>query len=336
MGTKDNMRKFAPLLMLAAFAAVPAWAQTSEISPPQTARQALLEMFFSKTPGTLLKHLPAATLSTLDKSGALVKLQQYSTLAGQLHTTENQLETFETGSVLLATHDPKTGQKFEVIVENDSLQGADDNIEFSFRTYKDEQLQRTPFMPHLTIAMKMESGIWKLNEILVSVRVSLADPDFLKKITEGMKSQTAASVPIQPQSQPLQNQTQPSTPFRGLDTSILTAMRSILTAEIAYNATYRAVGYTCTLSDLDGFGAGEPNEHQAMLIPSGLASGKKFGYDFFLSGCTGTPASSFQLVATPRGTSTGRRTFCANQSGTIRYSTDGNPATCRASGVPAQ
>jgi hypothetical protein len=335
MATKDSIGKFATLL-IAALAAVPAWAQTSEISTPQTARQALMEMFFSKTSGTFLKHLPAATLSTLDKSGALLKLQQYSTLAGQLHTTENQLETFETGSVLLATHDPKTGQKFEMIVENDSLQGDNDNIELSFRTYKDEQLQRTPFMPHLTIAMKMESGIWKLNEILVSVRVSLADPDFLKKITEGMKPQTAASAPIQPRSQPLQIQNQPSTPFHGFDTSIVTAMRSILTAEIAYNATYRAVGYTCALSDLDGFGGGEPNEHQAMLIPSGLASGKKFGYDFTLSGCTGTPAGSFQLVAAPRGNSNGRRAFCANQSGMIRYSADGNPATCLASGTPIQ
>ena len=33
-------------------------------SAPQTARQVLLEMFFSKTPGTFVKHLPEDLLTT--------------------------------------------------------------------------------------------------------------------------------------------------------------------------------------------------------------------------------------------------------------------------------
>ena len=250
-----------------------------------------MEMFSIKTSGTFVKHLPVATLSALETSGALKTLQQYSMLTSQFHTTGNQIETFETGPVLLATDDPKTGQKVEVVVESDSLQGDDDNIELSFRTYKDKQLQRTPFMPRITFAMKMESGVWKLNEILVTVRLPLADPDFLKSLTEGIKSRTAASAPIQTQSQPAQSQ--PAMLTRGFDASILAAMRSILTAEIAYNATYRPVGYTCTLSDLDGFGGGEPNEHQAMLIPSGLASGKRLGYVFTLSGLRGKTRDGF-------------------------------------------
>lgn len=336
MTRKANLSKLAALLILSAAVSAPAWTQSSEnTAPPQTARQALMEMFFGKAPGTFLKHLPAATLSALEQSGSLTTLQRYSALAGAFHSTGKQVETFETGPVLLATDDPQTGQKVEIIVENDSLQGDDDNIELSFRTYKDKQLQRTPFMPRITFAMKMESGVWKLNEILFSMRLPLADPDFLKSITEGIKSRAAAaSVPIQIQGQPAQNQS--ATTVRGSDASILAAMRSILTAEIAYSATYRAVGYTCTLSDLDGFGGGEPNEHQAMLISSSLASGKKFGYAFILSGCAGAPASSFQLVAAPRGNSFARRAFCNDPSGAIRYSADGNPATCLAAGIPAQ
>ena len=62
-------------------------------------------------------------------AGALATLQQYSMLAGQFQTTGKQLETFETGPVLLATQDPKTGQKVEVTVDNDVLQGDADNIE---------------------------------------------------------------------------------------------------------------------------------------------------------------------------------------------------------------
>ncbi len=306
-----------------------AHSQTSEATLPQTARQALMEMFFSKTPGTLIKHLPTATLAALENAGALKTLQQYSALASQFHTTANQLETFESGSVLLSTVDPKTNQKMEVVVENDSLQGDDDHIALSLRTYTEKHLQRTPFMPRLTFAMKMESGIWKLNEILVSVRVPLADPDFLKSITDGIKSRAAASAAMQ-------SQIGPSTIAVGADPSVVAAMRTILTAENTYSGTYHNVGYTCTLSDLDGFGGGEANEHQAMLISSGLASGKKFGYVFSLSGCAGAPAAAFHLAAAPSGNSFGRRAFCADQSGIIRSSADGSPATCFASGSPVQ
>jgi hypothetical protein len=347
------MRKFRSLLILSALASPLARAQSSAIPATQTARQALMEMFSIKTPGTFVKHLPAATFSALEKSGALETLQQYSMLTTQFHSTGNQLETFETGPVLLTSLDPKTGQKVEVVVDSDSLQGEDDNIALTFRTYKDHQIQRTPFLPRITFAMKMESGIWKLNEILVSIRLPLADPEFLKSITDGIKSRTAApaiqrqiqltqSPSLQTQSipgQPIQNQPvewQPGMQNHGLDNPIPTAMRSILTAEIAYSATYRAVGYTCTLSDLDGFGSGEPGEHQAMLIPSGLAGGKKFGYVFSLSGCAGRPATGFKLVAAPAGNGLGRRAFCADQSGAVRYSIDGSPATCLASGTPVQ
>jgi molybdopterin biosynthesis enzyme len=73
-----------------------------------------------------------------------------------------------------------------------------------------------------------------------------------------------------------------------------------------------------------------------MLIPSGLASGKKYGYVFTLSGCMGSPATSFHLVAAPAMNNLGRRALCSDQSGAIRSSADGNPASCLASGVPVQ
>jgi hypothetical protein len=324
-----SMTRIAALLILPALAGTLGRAQSPESSTPQTARQALIEMFSLKNSGTFVKHLPAATLSALETSGAMQTLQQYSTLTSQLHTSGSQVETFATGPVLLATSDPKTGQKLEVLVENDSLQGDGDNIELSFRSYKDKQVQRTPFMPRITFAMKKESGIWKLNEILVSVRLPLADPDFLKSITDGIKARIAAAATT-----PMHIQTQTSTTTYGTDASVTAAMRSILTAETTYRSSYPGVGYTCTLSDLDGFGGGAPNEHQAMLIASGLASGKKFGYLFTLSGCTGIPATGFHLVAVPGGNSFGRHAYCADQSGTIRHSADGNPDACLASGVP--
>lgn len=295
-------------------------------SPPQTARQALLEMFFSKAPGTLVKHLPVATLGALQKSGALENLQQYSLLAAQLQVQNQNFQTFETGSVLLSGENPKSGQKIEVTVENDALRGDEDDIELSFQTYKDGQPQRTPFMPRMTFSMKQEAHIWKLNEISVAVRLPLADPDLLKAFTEGMKARQSASASIAPQAQT-------SVSPAGSDAQVIAAMRTILTAEVTYAATYPRTGFTCTLSDLDGFGGGEPNEHQAMLINSGLASGKRYGFVFSLSGCGGSPASGFRLIAIPNANTYGRKVFCADQAASIRSSADGNAASCFSNGT---
>lgn len=322
------MRRFVLCLSVGMLWAGSSGAQPTEAAP-QTARQALLEMFFSKTPGTLVKHLPMTTRTALEKSGALASLQQYSVMASQLQTQGQNVQTFETGSVLLSGEDPKTGQKVEITVENDALRGDQDDIELSFQVYKNGQAQRTPFMPQVTFSMKQEAQIWKLNEISVTIHLPLADPDFLKAITEKMTPQAGASGAFTARPE---ISGQPA----GNDATVVAAMRTILTAEVAYASTYPNVGYSCTLSNLDGFGGGEPNEHQAMLINSGLASGKRYGYVFTLAGCGGTPATSFHLTATPNGNSYGRKAFCADQAGVIRSSGDGNAATCLASGAPVQ
>jgi len=307
-------------------------AAAQQAATPQTARQALLEMFFSKTPGTFVKHLPVVTREAFEKSGAMANFPQYSLIASQLEANGKNIHTFETGSVLLAGEDPKTGQKVEITVVNDALRGDQDDIELSFQTYKDGQPQRVPFMPRMTFSMKQEAHIWKLNEISVTVRVPLADRDVLTAFTESMQkahSAAATNASFTPRSEaPVQS--------AGTDAQVLKAMRTILTAEVTYSVTYPNAGFSCTLSDLDGFGGGEPNEHQAMLIDSGLAGGRRYGYVFAVSGCGGTPAKTFHLSATPNSNTFGRKAFCADQSNVIRSSDDGNPATCLASGTPVQ
>ena len=327
------MRKVAIALAIAVLIGTSSQAQ-QPTSTPQTARQALLEMFFSKTPGTFVKHLPMATRVALDKSGALAKLQVYSLMVSQIQTQGQNLQTFETGPVLLATENPKTGQKVEITVENDTLRGDRDDIELSFQVYKNGRAQQTPFMPQMTFSMKQEQQVWTLNEVSVTIHLPLADPELLKAFTEGMKNASAntastSKVAFTPRSEA---PVQPA----GTDAMVVAAMRTIVTAEVTYASTYPAVSFTCTLSSLDGFGGGEPNERQAMLISSGLASGRKYGFIFTLSGCSGAPATSFQLTATPNGAYSGRKAFCSDQSGVIRSSDDGNPATCLASGAPVQ
>ena len=323
-----HMRRVIAPLGVAILWAGCSWAQQTAAAP-QTARQALIEMFFSKTPGTFLKHLPMATRTALEKAGELATLQQYSVLASQLQTQGQNVRTFETGSVLLAAEDPKTDQKFEILVENDALRGDQDDIELSFQVAKNGQEVRTPFMPQMTVSMKHEAQVWTLNEISVTIHVPLADPDFLKAFTEKMKPPARASDTFPPR-------TDTTVQAAGSDASVVAAMRTILTAEVIYATSYPNVGYTCSLSSLDGFGGGEPNEHQAMLINSGLASGKRYGYVFVLSGCGTPPASSFHLTAAPNGNSVGRKAFCADQSAVIRSSNDGNPASCLSSGTTVQ
>ena len=332
---KVIMRTVVLALTLATLYTVASFGQ--QATAPQTARQALIEMFFSKTSGTFIKHLPDATRAALEQSGMLTNLQQYSVLTSQLESQGKTVQTFETGSVLLAMENPSSREKFEITVQNDSLQGDQDDIDVSYMTYKNGQPLRPPVMSHLTFSMITERGIWKLNEITVTLRIPLANPNLLKSITEGMKARSAAITAIQPQSQSqVSMQIQAPTQNLANDASVVAAMRNILAAEVTYASTYRSVGYTCTLSDLDGFGGGERNEHQAMLISSGLASGKKNGYVFTLSECGGSPATSFRLTATPNGNMYGRHAFCTDQNGAIRHSGDGVAATCISAGTPWQ
>lgn len=299
-------------------------------SSSQTARQALIEMFFSKTPGTFVKHLPAATRDALEKSGAMASLQQYSQLVSQIQMQGQNVQTFDTGSVLLVAEDPKAGQKAEITVENDTLRGDEDDIEVRFHAHKDGQEQMSPFMPQIVFGMKQEDQVWKLNEISITLHLPLADPSLLKAITDGMKARANANMTLAA--------AHSETPIQaaGSDGSVLAAMRTILTAEVTYASTYPNVGYTCTLSDLDGFGADQPNEHQAMLINSGLASGRRFGFVFTLSRCVGAPATRFHLTAVPNGNTFGRKALCSDQSGVIRSSADGSGENCLASGIPVQ
>ena len=304
-----------------------AQAQNGATGAAQTARQALLEMFFSKSAGTFVKHLPHATRAALEQSGALTMLDQYAALGGQMESQQKNLQTFETGSIFLSATNPKTGDKFEVVVENDALRGDNDDIELSFHAYKNGEAQKTPYMPQMTFSMMQESGLWKLNEISITIHLPLADPDFLKGITTALKARAAAStMGTGPATQ--------SNSSSGSETLVVAALRTIVTAETTYAATYRNVGYTCALMELDGFGGGERNEHQAMLINAGLAGGKRYGYVFTVSQCAG--ASSFQLTATPNSNNFGQRAYCTDQTGMVRYSADGNAASCMKNGTPLQ
>lgn len=335
------MRQVLALLLLVVFNTL-STAQTQRA--PQNARQALLDMFFGK-PGSLEKHLPEATKAALREAsaGGASLLQQFSMLTSQMNTPQTRVQSFETGSTLLVVEDSHALSKFEAIVEKDDLRGDENEIGVSFRMYKNGQQENSPILPLLTFLMKEEKNIWRLNEISVTVRVPLADPALLKTLVAGAKARAALSVPVSGVAASSSSgagsgslSSSPSlAPNPVNEASAIASMRSILTAETVYFTTYSRTGYTCSLSDLDGFGQGTPNEHQAMLIESRLASGKKHGYVFTLSACGTTPNSHFTLTAVPAAQTSGRA-FCTNESGSIRASEDGQAAICLSRGTPVQ
>lgn len=311
---------------------------------PQNARQALVDMFFGK-PGSMERHLPEATRAALREAGAggPSLLQQFSMLTSQMNTPQTRIQSFETGSTLLVVEDSRALTKFEAIVEKDDLRGDEDEIGITFRAYKNGQQENSPILPLLTFLMKQEKNVWRLNEISVTVRVPLADPELLKTLVAGAKARTALSGPVSgvavsPSSSPDSSSWSASpvlAPNPANEASAIASMHTILTAEVTYASAYPRTGFTCSLSDLDGFGQGTPNEHQAMLIESRLASGKKHGYVFVISSCETSPNAHFVLTAVPAAQTSGRA-FCATESGAIRSSENGQAASCVSRGTPVQ
>src|SRR5437868_9982862 len=83
------------------------------------------------------------------------------------------------------------------------------------------------------------------------------------------------------------------------ESSAVASVRTLNTAQVSYNSAYPTVGYAATLASLGGTTCTPPNSTGGCLIDTQLASGAKSGYTFTLSGVTGTPASTYQFIATP-------------------------------------
>lgn len=281
-------------------------------APPQTARQALIEMFLGKTPGTFVKHLPSVTVAALNQTG--LPIDQFSGAVAQLQANSQKLETFDTGSTILIAEERQTQRKIEVTVEKDDLRGEEDELQLSFRGSRLGKPDPMPFLPTLTFLMKSEGGIWKLSEVAVTLRMPIGDPEFLKGLTGQLTvSRSAAN-----------------------EASAAAALRTLSTAEITYAVMYPDVGFTCTLADLGGMGKGAVRPHAAQLIDDPLASGNKDGYVFAITGCTGSPASKFRMAAVPATPAAGKRAFCTDESAVIRSSDDGQAGTCLGAGKPLQ
>jgi type IV pilus assembly protein PilA len=103
------------------------------------------------------------------------------------------------------------------------------------------------------------------------------------------------------------------------ESSAVASVRTLNTAQIAYSSSYPSVGYASTLDALAGTSCAPPTSDGACLIDTQLSSGNKSGYNFVMSGVTGTPATTYQAIASPVvPNQTGIRYFCSFADGVVR------------------
>ncbi|HLK34358.1 MAG TPA: prepilin-type N-terminal cleavage/methylation domain-containing protein [Terriglobales bacterium] len=120
------------------------------------------------------------------------------------------------------------------------------------------------------------------------------------------------------------------------ESSAVSSLRTINTAEVSFTTAYPTVGYSATLAALGPGGAtcpaGGPTSTAACLIDNVLSLGTKSGYTF-----TYTPAASggvntqYVTISLPLTfNQTGVRNFCSAEDAVIRYDNTNTPPTTEA------
>lgn len=287
-------------------------------APPQTPRQALIEMISGGQEGAM-KHLTVEMQKSLQgdgKSNAASQLAAFD----QIRAASSGFQVFESGEVLISANDPKNNEKFEVHVDSDDLSGDTDNMDISFHQFRDGVEQDIPYtamLSRFTVGMKRQANIWRLNEISVDIKVPLGDPKLLEKfgsgIGPGMFGAKVGGVSAS------------GKPEKPRDMAPREAVMMLGFAESQFARTHPEIGFTCTLPDL-----AKPNMFN--LDPH-IFSGEPYqGYKFSLSGCQDKPSGSFHLVAEPVSPTGKAKAFCTDATNNVRSSDDGLGSSCLTSG----
>ena len=121
------------------------------------------------------------------------------------------------------------------------------------------------------------------------------------------------------------------------ESAAVAALRTLNTAQISYNSAYPTVGFASTMAALAGTSCTPPGSSGACLIDTQLAGGTKSGYSFSLSGVTGTPAGTYQVIAQPTSPNqTGVRYFCSFADAVVRVNPTALMSTCDPGQAPLQ
>jgi hypothetical protein len=279
--------------------------------PPQSARQALIEMFLGKSENDFAKHLPEAAHQVLIHKGETPETStvlRVATLGHQMVAQGEPVETFESGPTILLSDQKPSHERIEVMVEHDSLLGEDDEIELSVHYYKNGQPQSLPVVPRLIFTLRQEKEVWRLTEVTVAAHVPLTDPEYL----QGLRKQQDESNESSAQ------------------------MRStmIASAETDFAAKHPESGYTCTLATLFARDPATAPEEGGGYFDPGQGNEESYGYRFTLTGCDGTPALKYRLTAVAVDPGSSVKTFCSDESGTLKFVTAGKSTSCFSRGQP--
>lgn len=315
------MKLRAALLSVIIFSSL-LFAQKQAPAPPQTARQALIEIITGgqKAFG---KHLTVEVQQLLAKAGP-----RGTAAFGMLdipHQLGGEIQTFETGPVLLTVNQPAEHEKLEVRIENDDLSGDEDTMELSLHVTR-ENSDKEPedwenFLSHFNVNLKMQAGIWRLNKVGVGLEFPLGDPEFLQKtFLKGMDH--ASSTGLTASAGGAEASTNSEKPETNFSPEQLITMMTM--AEYFFARQHPDSGFTCSIADLAESG-------KSLGLDQQLSSGIYHGYRFSLSGCQGRPVGSFQLVAEPVDGSASKA-FCTDATRNVRFSDDGRGATCLSAG----
>ena len=307
------MRLIRLVFFLAFAGGISLWAQTPPATPPppQSARQALLEMFLGKGENDFTKHLPEAAHQVLIHKGDSPEtnvILKISTIGRQMVAGGERLESFETGPNLLVSEQNNGHEKYEIAVEHDTLLGEDDEIELSVHYYKDGQLQSLPVVPRLIFTLQQEKEIWRLTEVTAAVHAPLTDPDYLKGLRKD------------------QNESN--------ETAAQNRVNVMAMAEGNYASRHPDRGYACTLAILVAAEPGAMPGESGFVYDPGQGNEEWSGYRFALTGCDGTPAAKYRITAVPLESDAGMKTFCADESGAFKFVTTGRSSSCFSRGQP--
>jgi len=115
------------------------------------------------------------------------------------------------------------------------------------------------------------------------------------------------------------------------ESSAVSGLRTINTAQISYQSAYPTVGFSSSLTALGGSSCYPPSSTGACMIDTVLASGSKSGYTYNMTNASGTPNATYQVIANPLVWDvSGVRYFCSFQDAVVRFSLT-NIVTCDAS-----
>lgn len=300
------MHRFALILLLASVLAV----AQSDITPPppQSAREALIEMITSTAPGTFEKHLMKNTRAALEKLGTAASAS--GALGMLFRENPAGLETFDTGPVLLRYSDPRTKDRLEVLVDQDDYAGDREEFHFSFEFYAkgsaapSAMYPETPVVPTIAVTMRQEDDIWKVVDLSVTIDLPVSNQQFLDNVVAQESKRQKA----------------------GRESMGQFAVAGMARAEDAYLKTHGTA--TCNLAELSPASrkAGETG-----IDAAGYVEMAKRDYKIALSGCVG---GNFVVTAEPVSAGAGLRAFCTDQTQTVRYAADGKASTCLQSGKP--